>query len=204
MLLLGDGDAVTGVRQQPGTAGGAGSAGGAGGNPQQGAGGQQGAGTPADPDALIDQGLAVYNQGDAYAAYQIWRPLADQGNARAENNIGGLLEMGSGVARDEAAAAWWYGRAAAQGHMMAQFNLARLLMQGQSVPGRDRVVRLLELAAAQDCVAMNELVCIRRLTVRGGPCDSGRLVLARGQARQPFAQVNLARAYEKGGVCCPT
>ncbi|MEZ5865555.1 MAG: hypothetical protein R3D25_16355 [Geminicoccaceae bacterium] len=30
---------------------------------------------------LIDQGLAVYNQGDAYAAYQIWRPLADQANA---------------------------------------------------------------------------------------------------------------------------
>ncbi len=183
MRLLGDGDVVAGVRLQSDSTG------------------QQAADVQADPDALIDQGLARYNQGSPEAAYRIWRPLADQGNARAENNIGGLHEMGSGVAKDEAAAAHWYGRAAAQGHRMAQFNLARLLMQGRGVPWDEaEAVRLLELAAAQDYApAMNEL----GLRHHDSP-DIGDHVRAVGWFRRaalldnPFAQVNLARAYEAG------
>ncbi len=191
MLLLADGDVVTGVRLEPeGT-----------GDDQQ-----QAVDAPADPDALIDQGLAEYNRGNPEAAYRIWRPLAEQGNPRAENNIGGLHEMGSGVARDDAAAAYWYGRAAAQGHMMAQFNLARLLMQGRGVPKDEGGARrLLELAAAQDhAPAMNEL----GVYYYDSPYEADHVtavVWFRRAARHdnPFAEVNLARAYEAGKGVLP-
>jgi TPR repeat protein len=40
---------------------------------------------------------------------------AEQGNARAQNNLGYMYENGQGVPTDYAAAALWYGKAAAQG-----------------------------------------------------------------------------------------
>ncbi|MEZ5865554.1 MAG: tetratricopeptide repeat protein [Geminicoccaceae bacterium] len=113
----------------------------------------------------------------------------------------------SGVAaRDEAMAAWWYGRAAAAKPHDAQFNLAAPRTR-QGVP-RDETeaVRLLELAAAQDYApAMNEL----GVHYDGSPFEADH-VTAVGWFRRaakldnPFAQVDLAGAYEKGGVCCPT
>ena len=48
----------------------------------------------ADP---MDDGQAAYNREDYAAAQRLWRPLAEQGVARAQNNLGVMYENGKGV-----------------------------------------------------------------------------------------------------------
>lgn len=64
---------------------------------------------------------------------QILEPLALQGNAVAQFNLGVLHDVGRGVWQDHAAAARWYRLAAKQGHAAAQFNLGGLYFDGLGV-----------------------------------------------------------------------
>ena len=70
--------------------------------------------------AAIDDGQAAYNAGDYATALRLWRPLAEQGNARAQNNLGVMYENGKGVAQDVIEAVRWYRLAAVQGYGGAQ------------------------------------------------------------------------------------
>lgn len=74
----------------------------------------------------FEDGIAAYKAGDFATALRLWQPLADQGDPRAQNNLGVLYEDGSGVASDLTVAAEWYRKAAAQGHVGARKNLADL------------------------------------------------------------------------------
>ena len=89
---------------------------------------------PAKAGDLLSDGAAAYEAGDYGEAARIWRPLADDGDAMAQFNLGLLHETGRGVAEDAARAAAWYERAARQGVTLAQFNLARLHQAGRGVP----------------------------------------------------------------------
>ena len=51
---------------------------------------------------------------------------AMQGNAEAENRLGVMYHYGRGVPEDRAEAEKWYGRAAAKGHRLAEYNLSCL------------------------------------------------------------------------------
>ena len=88
---------------------------------------------PAAADLLGD-GAEAYDTGDYGEAAHIWRPLAEDGDAMAQFNLGLLHETGRGVAEDAAAAAAWYERAALQGVTAAQYNLAALHQAGRGVP----------------------------------------------------------------------
>ena len=59
-----------------------------------------------------DEGVAAYDRGDYETALREFRPLAEQGNARAQNRLGLMYDWGSGVPRDRAEAAKWYRKAA--------------------------------------------------------------------------------------------
>jgi TPR repeat protein len=78
--------------------------------------------------------------GECAAAMKYWRPLAEQGNARAQANLGSIYihayDYGcSGeVAQDYAQALAWYRRAADQGLADAQFNLGLMYADGPGVP----------------------------------------------------------------------
>ena len=61
------------------------------------------------------------------------RIRAEANNEHAQFNLGGMLERGRGVAKDEAEAVAWYRKAAVQGHAGAQFNLGVMLAQGLGV-----------------------------------------------------------------------
>lgn len=65
---------------------------------------------------------------------QFLEPLAAQGNAVAQFNLGVLYDTGRGVWQDYVLAAQWYRKAAKQGHAAAQFNLGGLYYEGQGVP----------------------------------------------------------------------
>ena len=82
-----------------------------------------------------------------------YRMAADQGNARAQNNIGQLYARGEGVPQNHAEAARWYRRAAEQGYADAQNNLGGLYYRGRGV-SQDyaEAARWFRRAADQDVV----------------------------------------------------
>src|SRR6201988_5055698 len=100
--------------------------------------------------ADIDDGQAAYNTGDFATALRLWQPLADAGNARAQNNLGVMFENGKGVAQDVATAVKWYRLAAAQGYGGAQYNLGLIYAIGRGGVPRDplRAYMWFSLAAA--------------------------------------------------------
>jgi TPR repeat protein len=106
----------------------------------------------AEKTADIEDASAAMKKGrkDDYAtALQLLRPLAEQGDARAEQLLGTLYYYGNGVRESKVEAVKWYEDAANQGYAEAQRNLGYLYQKGIGVL-RD-VVRAhmwLNLAAA--------------------------------------------------------
>lgn len=86
--------------------------------------------------ADFDAGLVAFGRGDFQAAYGEWKPLADQGDRDAQNNVGVMFERGLGVPLDAVEAVKWFRRAAEQGHSEAQNNLGVMYLTGRGL-GQD-------------------------------------------------------------------
>jgi TPR repeat protein len=79
------------------------------------------------------KGLEAYNSGDYATALKEWRPLAEQGQAKAQFNLGYMYDKGNGVTQDYAEAVKWYRKAAEQGDADAQNNLGNRSYNGEGV-----------------------------------------------------------------------
>ena len=84
--------------------------------------------------AGFDEGFAAYQRGDYATALREWHPLAEQGNAGAQYNLGVMYDKGEGVTQDNAEAVKWYRKAAEQGDAEAQYNLGLMYRNGLGVP----------------------------------------------------------------------
>ena len=84
--------------------------------------------------AGFDEAAAAYRRGDYATAIRELRPLAKQGDAKAQFNLGVVYERGQGVPQDYAEAVKWYRKAAEQGHDYAQNNLGTMYKFGLGVP----------------------------------------------------------------------
>ena len=84
--------------------------------------------------AGFEEGEAAYHAGDYKKALAEFRPLADQGNADAQFNLGEMYAYGHGVPQDYKEAVSWYRRAAERGHIRAQKNLGIIYAYGLEVP----------------------------------------------------------------------
>jgi TPR repeat protein len=71
----------------------------------------------------FEDGMAKYNRGDYMPAIRLFRPLAEQGNARAQHLIGVMYHRGQGVARNSVRAFAWFSLAAAHGDREAKAKL---------------------------------------------------------------------------------
>lgn len=80
-----------------------------------------------------EEGIGAYDKGDFAAAMNILKPLAEAGDAQAQNYVGYMYDNGEGVAVDYGQAARWYTLAADQGNAVAQHNLALLYANGLGV-----------------------------------------------------------------------
>jgi TPR repeat protein len=65
-----------------------------------------------------------------YAAYRWFHMAANQGHARAQNDMAFLLSKGLGVQQNRPEAYIWFLRAAEQGFADAQYNLGVMLSHG--------------------------------------------------------------------------
>ena len=66
--------------------------------------------------------LAAYEKGDYKTALKLWKPLAEQGAANAQYNLGVMYLNGQGVPEDKVFAYMWWDLAAANGIENASKN----------------------------------------------------------------------------------
>lgn len=77
-------------------------------------------------------------EGGAASVLARVQPLAEQGDAKAQYNMGVIYDRGYGVERDYAQARSWYEKAAAQGDAEAAHNLGVMYHQGHGVAVDDK------------------------------------------------------------------
>jgi TPR repeat protein len=82
----------------------------------------------------FEDAAAALGRGDYATALRLIRPLADQGNANAQVNLGQMYVSGVGVPQDYVRAHMWFNLAAAQGEVHAQYDLGIMYENGQGVP----------------------------------------------------------------------
>jgi uncharacterized protein len=70
-----------------------------------------------------EDGMAAYVRGDYVPAVQLFRPLAQQGNARAQGVLGTMYRKGRGVEKSPAHAFMWLSLASARGNARAKVEL---------------------------------------------------------------------------------
>jgi tetratricopeptide (TPR) repeat protein len=87
-------------------------------------------GTRDNPEA----GYVAYDKGNYENALKLLRPLAENGDARAQATIGLLYYRGRGVRQDIPEALKWFQLAAERGNPVAEFNLGVMHAEGQGVP----------------------------------------------------------------------
>ena len=96
------------------------------------------------------EGVAAYKRGDFATVIKEWRPLAEQGNARARYNLGIMYFKGVGVSKDYKKAAEWIRKAAEQGNLAVQTNLGTMYHNGHGVLKNNKVaVKWFRKAAEQ-------------------------------------------------------
>ena len=82
----------------------------------------------------LEDGDAAFRKRDYATALQLLRPLAEQGFAKAQYDLGAMYSSGLGVARDYAEAVKWYRLAAAVGFAKPQYGLGTMYARGEGVP----------------------------------------------------------------------
>ena len=114
---------------------------------------------PWAPAVTAQNAQSTVDQAQADDILTAMRPLAREGQASAQYNMGVIYAGGIGVSRDYRRAIQWYRQAAEQGYARAQYNLGVLYRDGSGVardPARAR--RWFERAAAGgEAAAQNNL-----------------------------------------------
>jgi clan AA aspartic protease (TIGR02281 family) len=146
----------------------------------------------------LDDGKAAFDRGDYATALRLWRPLGDQGDAVAQNNLGNLYRR----EQDDSTAVSWYRKAADQGYAIAQSNLWFMYRTGHGVPQDDAAaMSWIRKAADQGyAIAQNNLGNLYRVG-EGVPQDNATAVFWLRKAADQgnaIAQSNLGFMYFNG------
>lgn len=80
-----------------------------------------------------DKAIETYGCGDYVKAFNLFMPLAAQGMAVAEYQIGMMTEQGQGTVQDMLKALEWYTKAAEKGVADAYYALGQLYSKGEVV-----------------------------------------------------------------------
>jgi len=118
-------------------------------------------GAPARSD--YQTGVDAYSNGNFKLALQEWLPLAEGGDATAQNSVGALYDHGLGVDEDDATAAYWYQLAADQNLPLAMRNIANMYAGGYGVQFDEALAESWYEKAARmgDPVAIKRMASLR-------------------------------------------
>ena len=99
----------------------------------------------------FESGLASKDRGHYATALRAWLPMAESGNAEAQNNVGYMYEEGLGVPQNYLLAMNWYRQAADNGLAEAQHNMGMLYHHGYGVAENlGEAFRWFKMAADQE------------------------------------------------------
>jgi uncharacterized protein len=149
-----------------------------------------------------EKGVAADEKSVYATALRLLRPLAEQGEANAQYNLGLMFDNGRGVPRNYATAMSWYRKAAEQGHAAAQNNLGVMYAQGWGVPQDQAIaVSWYQKAAEQDYAIAQYNLGVMYDDGQGVPQDYAVAVSWYRKAAEQGdadAQVNLGILYGMG------
>jgi len=100
-----------------------------------------------------EDGMAAYNRGDYVPASRVFRALAEQGNAKAQNVLGVMFRKGEGVAKNPARAHMWFSFAAKRGEAGARAELREVsrTMTAQEISQAEAMAKACEASGYRDC-----------------------------------------------------
>ena len=100
-----------------------------------------------------DKGLAAYDAGDYATALQEWRPLAEQGDASAQYNLGLMHDNGLGVLQDNVLAHMWWNIAGTNGEALGSENRGKVekSMTREQIADAQALARRCMASNYQDC-----------------------------------------------------
>jgi hypothetical protein len=100
-----------------------------------------------------EEGTAAYNRGDYVPAMALFRPLARQGNAKAQGLIGAMYRRGQGVAKSSAHAFMWLSIAAARGDAVARTEMTEMsrTMSAQELAQAREMMQACEASDYRNC-----------------------------------------------------
>ncbi len=97
----------------------------------------------------FEDAVDAHRRGDYLTALRLIRPLANDGDAVAQYNLGLMYTTGQGVSQDYVMAAIWFRKAAEQGYALAQSNLGVFYRDGRGVQ-RDHAEAVIWFRKAAD------------------------------------------------------
>lgn len=100
-------------------------------------------------EPTVEQGMAMFRQGDFIAARDIWLTLGNQGDAQANYLLSLLYAQGKGVDPNPRLAMEFLALAAREGLAVAQFNLGNHYHSGKWLPKSDNQAEHWWLRAAE-------------------------------------------------------
>jgi TPR repeat protein len=100
-----------------------------------------------------EDGMAAYNRGDYVPASRVFRTLAEQGNAKAQNVLGVMFRRGEGVPKNPARAHMWFSFAAARGDAKAKAELRNVsrTMTREEISQAEAMARACEASNYREC-----------------------------------------------------
>lgn len=90
--------------------------------------------SPLSDETALEEAEDAFRARDYATALNLLKPLAEQGNPRAQNGLGMIYGQGLGVERDLRKAVMWHRRAAEQGYARGQYFLGLMYADGAGVP----------------------------------------------------------------------
>ncbi|MGB6300323.1 MAG: tetratricopeptide repeat protein [Rivularia sp. (in: cyanobacteria)] len=86
----------------------------------------------------LSAGLTAFEAKDYVKAFELLKPLAEQGNAEAQCIIGSIYDLGLGLESNALEAVKWYKKSASQGYGVASNNLGTIYYSGKEGIVRNR------------------------------------------------------------------
>lgn len=169
------------------------------------------------PAQSVDAAYAAYQKHDYAYALRLARPMADQGDRRAQSLMGLIYFNGDGVQRNGHEAMEWYRRAADQGDAEAQLKIGDMYFEGRAVAqDYSEAERWYHLAADQGSAAAQYNLGILYAKGEGVPLDNvlahmwfnlaavhftsrlsrDRAIALRGTIARKLSPAEIARAQE--------
>ncbi len=119
-------------------------------------------------ETTVEPGVRALERGHYSTAMRSWLPLAREGLAEAQNNVGLMYERGLGVTQNYPDAMNWYRQAADQGLAEANLNLGLLYYSGYGTQVNDReAFRRFRAAAAEKLAEAQYMLGLMHYAGRG-------------------------------------